>query len=58
LTRYGSDLTIAQTVHKNWISSVSDGAAFTSPHDFISLYQNIDIHIIPDFPKINTLYLF
>lgn len=39
LTRYGSDLILAHTVHRNSISSFSVGAAFTSPQDFISLYN-------------------
>ena len=37
LTRYGSDLILAHTVHRNSISSFSVGAAFTSPHAFTSL---------------------
>lgn len=43
LTRYGSVLTIAHTVHKNWISSFSDGPAFTSPQDFINLCKKYHV---------------
>lgn len=39
LTRYGSALILAHTVHKNWISSISVGPALTSPHVLINLWK-------------------
>lgn len=40
LTRYGVDLINEHTVHKNWISSDSVGAAWTSPHAFTKRWKS------------------
>lgn len=38
-TRYGSCFSFAQTIHRNWISSFSVGAARTSPQSRISFWS-------------------